>query len=255
MGPQGIRIVPDIQAAASQAQAATLPGSVLSQSQEITNETALQLAVHQFTAEYADPAIAFFERHARRDPAMSGAASFPRAGRGTAHDEPPDQGDSHDEAAYAEQPERRLGVDLTLIHSKFMPKKPVMKVSGRKMVATTVSQYEVSFQVGSMSVAIESAAASIASTRRLKPRRCARSSAPRPPRPSIRVISRPMRSKPLLGAAWRLNSESRELVSRRVAIRSRPPRRSVDVSDRSSKASSTSFSASKALAIIASRTA
>ena len=63
--PQGIRIVPDIQAAASQAQAATLPGSVLSQSQEITNETALQLAVHQFTAEYADPAIAFFERHAR----------------------------------------------------------------------------------------------------------------------------------------------------------------------------------------------
>jgi hypothetical protein len=62
---QGIRIVPDIQAAASQAQAATLPGSVLPQAQEITNETALQLAVHQFTAEYADPAIAFLERHVR----------------------------------------------------------------------------------------------------------------------------------------------------------------------------------------------
>jgi hypothetical protein len=62
---QGTRVVADIQAAATQAQAAALPGSVLPQSQEITNETALQLAVHQFTAEYADPAIAFFERHLR----------------------------------------------------------------------------------------------------------------------------------------------------------------------------------------------
>ena len=46
-----------------------------------------------------------------------------------------------------------------------MPKKPVMKVSGRKIVATTVSQYEVSFSLRSISVAIAFAAASIASTK------------------------------------------------------------------------------------------
>ena len=51
--------------------------------------------------------------------------------------------------------------------SKFIPKKPVRKVSGRKIVATTVSQYIVSFMRRSISCAIESAAASIPSTSRL----------------------------------------------------------------------------------------
>lgn len=58
---QGTRIVPDIQAAVNRAQTAAIPSSVLPQSQEITNETALLLAVHQFTAEYADRAIAFLD--------------------------------------------------------------------------------------------------------------------------------------------------------------------------------------------------
>ena len=50
---------------------------------------------------------------------------------------------------------------------KFIPKKPVRKVSGRKIVATTVSQYIVSFIRRSISFAIESAAASIPSISRL----------------------------------------------------------------------------------------
>ncbi len=53
------------------------------------------------------------------------------------------------------------------IHSKFIPKKPVTKVSGRKIVATTVSQYMVSLRRRSTSLAIESAAESIASVSRL----------------------------------------------------------------------------------------
>ena len=52
------------------------------------------------------------------------------------------------------------------IQAKFIPKKPVTKVSGRKIVATTVSQYMVSLSRRSISFAIESAAASIAATSR-----------------------------------------------------------------------------------------
>jgi hypothetical protein len=60
---QGDRIEPDIQTAAARAQSADLPASVRPSSNEIMNETALQLAVHQFTAEYAEPVIAFFNRY------------------------------------------------------------------------------------------------------------------------------------------------------------------------------------------------
>ena len=44
-----------------------------------------------------------------------------------------------------------------------MPKNPVMNVSGRKIVATTVSQYDVSLRRRSINLANESEAASIAS--------------------------------------------------------------------------------------------
>jgi hypothetical protein len=60
---QGDRVEPDIQTAAAKAQSATLPASVQAQRVEIVNETALQMAVHQFTAEYAEQVIAFFTRY------------------------------------------------------------------------------------------------------------------------------------------------------------------------------------------------
>jgi hypothetical protein len=60
---QGDRIEPDIETAAAKAQSASLPASVQAQRNEIVNETALQMAVHQFTAEYADQVIAFFTRY------------------------------------------------------------------------------------------------------------------------------------------------------------------------------------------------
>jgi hypothetical protein len=59
---QGTRIEPNIQTAATRAASANLPASVRAESGEIQSQTALQLAVHQFTAEYADGAIAFFDR-------------------------------------------------------------------------------------------------------------------------------------------------------------------------------------------------
>jgi predicted esterase len=59
----GKRVEPDIETAANRALAANLPGSVAPQRIEIENETALLLAVHQFTAEYADQVIAFFDRY------------------------------------------------------------------------------------------------------------------------------------------------------------------------------------------------
>jgi len=60
---QGVRVEPDIQRAAARAAAVTLPASVRAQAGAIQDQTALQLAVHQFTAEYADQVIAFFERY------------------------------------------------------------------------------------------------------------------------------------------------------------------------------------------------
>jgi hypothetical protein len=60
---QGKRVEPDIQQAAAKAASATLPASVQAQRIEITNETGLLMAVHQFTAEYAEQAIVFFGRY------------------------------------------------------------------------------------------------------------------------------------------------------------------------------------------------
>jgi hypothetical protein len=60
----GTRIVPDIEQAAAQAGTAQLPPSVAPLAPEIENETALQLAVHQFTAEYALQLGTFFDRFA-----------------------------------------------------------------------------------------------------------------------------------------------------------------------------------------------
>jgi hypothetical protein len=59
---QGDRVVSDIQQAAARASTVNLPASVRPQASSIADETAWQLAVHQFTAEYAEQAIAFFGR-------------------------------------------------------------------------------------------------------------------------------------------------------------------------------------------------
>jgi hypothetical protein len=60
---QGDRIVSDIQQATTRAAAASFPASVDPQRNEIVNETALILAVHQFTAEFGGRATAFFDRY------------------------------------------------------------------------------------------------------------------------------------------------------------------------------------------------
>jgi hypothetical protein len=60
---EGVRIEPDIQGAAAKAVSANVPASVRSVSAEIDNQTALLLAVHQFTPEYAEQVIAFFDRY------------------------------------------------------------------------------------------------------------------------------------------------------------------------------------------------
>lgn len=61
----GARVVPDIEAAVAQAQTAVLPASVRADGlgNEVADETALVLAVHQFSAEYKLQAWAFFEAH------------------------------------------------------------------------------------------------------------------------------------------------------------------------------------------------
>jgi hypothetical protein len=61
---EGTRIVPDVEQAATQATNAQLPPSVTPQAAQIRDETALQLAVHQFTAEYGLQVRAFFDRFA-----------------------------------------------------------------------------------------------------------------------------------------------------------------------------------------------
>jgi hypothetical protein len=65
---QGARVEPDIQQAVARAGSVNLPASVRADAGEIGNETALQLAVHQFTAEYADQVIAFFGRYVSTSP-------------------------------------------------------------------------------------------------------------------------------------------------------------------------------------------
>jgi hypothetical protein len=61
---QGARVEPNIETAAARAQTANLPASVQGQASHIADQTALQLAVHQFSAEYAEQVIAFFGRYA-----------------------------------------------------------------------------------------------------------------------------------------------------------------------------------------------
>ena len=65
----GQRIVGDAEHAATQASTVTLPASVRPVANEVGNETALQLAVHQFTAEFAPQVAAFFAAHLDREPA------------------------------------------------------------------------------------------------------------------------------------------------------------------------------------------
>ena len=60
---QGTRVEPNVQTAAARAQTATLQASVSPQRREIDNETAVLLAVHGFTAEYAEQVIAFVSRY------------------------------------------------------------------------------------------------------------------------------------------------------------------------------------------------
>jgi len=61
---EGVRVVPDIEQAVARASTVKLPASVRPQAAEIQDETAWQMAVHQFTAEYAEQVIAFFGRYA-----------------------------------------------------------------------------------------------------------------------------------------------------------------------------------------------
>ncbi|MBN1530047.1 MAG: hypothetical protein JW895_13375, partial [Thermoleophilaceae bacterium] len=58
----GQRVVADIQQAVAQAGGVRLPASVAGAGREIADETQIQLAVHQFTAEYAAKVTAFFDR-------------------------------------------------------------------------------------------------------------------------------------------------------------------------------------------------
>jgi hypothetical protein len=60
---QGVRVEPNIQTAVTRAGTATFPASVQGQLSHISDQTALQLAVHQFSAEFAQQVIAFFGRY------------------------------------------------------------------------------------------------------------------------------------------------------------------------------------------------
>ena len=59
---QGQRVVSNIEQAVAQAQTVQLPASVAGANGAIQDETALQLAVHQFTAEHVGKVTAFFDR-------------------------------------------------------------------------------------------------------------------------------------------------------------------------------------------------
>lgn len=61
---QGVRVEPNIETAAARAGTASFPASVQGQLSDIADQTALQMAVHQFTAEHAQQVIAFFKRFA-----------------------------------------------------------------------------------------------------------------------------------------------------------------------------------------------
>jgi hypothetical protein len=63
---QGTRVVADVQEAVARAEAADLPGSVAPQAGEVSSQTAVQLAVHQFTSEHTAGVAAFFDRFVPR---------------------------------------------------------------------------------------------------------------------------------------------------------------------------------------------
>ena len=54
----------DIETAVARAETATFPASVQGLGSHIADQTGVQLAVHQFTAEWAQQVIAFFGRFA-----------------------------------------------------------------------------------------------------------------------------------------------------------------------------------------------
>jgi hypothetical protein len=59
---QGVRVVPDIQVAVAQAQSAVFPASIFADGlgNDVVNETARVLAIHQFTSEFLPQVDAFF---------------------------------------------------------------------------------------------------------------------------------------------------------------------------------------------------
>jgi hypothetical protein len=62
---QGVRVVADIQLAVTQAQSAVLPASIYADGlgNDVVNETARVLAIHQFTSEFITPVDAFFDQY------------------------------------------------------------------------------------------------------------------------------------------------------------------------------------------------
>jgi hypothetical protein len=62
---QGVRVVPEIQTAAAQAQTAVLPSSIYAEGlgNDVVNETARILAIHQFTSEFLPQVDAFFDTY------------------------------------------------------------------------------------------------------------------------------------------------------------------------------------------------
>lgn len=62
---QGVRVVPDVQQAVAQAMTVKLPVSVTGAglANEVGNEVARTLAIHQFTSEFAPDVVAFFQQH------------------------------------------------------------------------------------------------------------------------------------------------------------------------------------------------
>jgi hypothetical protein len=60
---QGTRIEPNVETAATRAGTVSLPPSVQGQATEIADQVALQLAVHQFTAEFSQQVIGYFGRY------------------------------------------------------------------------------------------------------------------------------------------------------------------------------------------------
>jgi hypothetical protein len=63
---QGTRVVSNVQEAVLRAATADLPDSVAPQANEVSSQTAVQLAIHQFTSEHTAGVSAFFDRFVPR---------------------------------------------------------------------------------------------------------------------------------------------------------------------------------------------